>query len=269
MRASDLRAVTQLCMEVGEIQSPAPALEHFVKGSARLLGADVTSLFGAHVDQQWYRAGAGMVHGLDASQMALVQQWYFDSAVAIQDPLNAALLAGGHPSAVKTRRHLLSDAEWYRNPHTCQKRELLGVDDALIAVRPLGDDSMIFTHHRSAGSRAFSSDDEERLTLLCELSRWFFESLRQSGIVVPVRGHPDLPPRLHKVLEKLLLGYSEKEVAARLGYRNATIHKYVEELYRLFNVSSRPELMARWIPRAEPTYQPVGGTLISSRNSYR
>jgi DNA-binding CsgD family transcriptional regulator len=54
-----------------------------------------------------------------------------------------------------------------------------------------------------------------------------------------------LQPRLLKVLEQLLPGYSEKQVAARLGYSPHTVHTYVKAIYKHFGVTSRSELLAK------------------------
>jgi DNA-binding NarL/FixJ family response regulator len=54
-----------------------------------------------------------------------------------------------------------------------------------------------------------------------------------------------LQPRLVKILEQLLPGYSEKQVAARLGYSPHTVHTYIKAIYQHFGVSSRSELLAK------------------------
>jgi DNA-binding NarL/FixJ family response regulator len=56
-----------------------------------------------------------------------------------------------------------------------------------------------------------------------------------------------LPPRPQQTLQYLLAGNSEKEIAANLGLALNTVHHYVKHLYRHFNVSSRSELLARWV----------------------
>lgn len=61
---------------------------------------------------------------------------------------------------------------------------------------------------------------------------------------------PPLPPRARQVFDLLLHGLGEKEVAARLGIRPSTVHDYVKEIYRRHGVSSRAELLARWIRRS-------------------
>jgi len=56
-----------------------------------------------------------------------------------------------------------------------------------------------------------------------------------------------LPPRLKCLLFELLEGDSEKEIANRLELSRHTIHEYVKAIYARLDVSSRSELMARWI----------------------
>ena len=58
---------------------------------------------------------------------------------------------------------------------------------------------------------------------------------------------PPLTPRERQVLGFLLTGASEKEVAARLDISQQTVHAHIKALYRACGVSSRPQLMARWL----------------------
>jgi DNA-binding CsgD family transcriptional regulator len=58
-----------------------------------------------------------------------------------------------------------------------------------------------------------------------------------------------LPPRLKRVLFRLLTGDSEKEIANQLSLSRHTVHEYVKVIYARLDVSSRSELMARWIRR--------------------
>ena len=56
-----------------------------------------------------------------------------------------------------------------------------------------------------------------------------------------------LSPRVRQTLEGLLGGDQEKEIASRMGVSKHTVHVYVKQLYRKFNVSSRGELLARFV----------------------
>jgi DNA-binding CsgD family transcriptional regulator len=56
-----------------------------------------------------------------------------------------------------------------------------------------------------------------------------------------------LSPRLRQTLQSLLAGASEKQVAMKLGLSQHTVHVYVKALYKRYGVSSRGELLARWV----------------------
>jgi DNA-binding CsgD family transcriptional regulator len=56
-----------------------------------------------------------------------------------------------------------------------------------------------------------------------------------------------LSPRLRQTLRLLLAGESEKQVAQRLALSPHTVHVYVKKLYKLYGVSSRGELLAKWV----------------------
>jgi DNA-binding CsgD family transcriptional regulator len=57
----------------------------------------------------------------------------------------------------------------------------------------------------------------------------------------------ELSPRLRQTLQSLLAGDSEKQAAAKLGVSQNTVHVYVKQLYRKFDVNSRGELLAKWV----------------------
>ena len=59
-----------------------------------------------------------------------------------------------------------------------------------------------------------------------------------------------LPRRHLQTLQRLLEGDSEKEIAARLQVSPHTVHVYVKALYKRFQVSSRGELLARFVRAA-------------------
>jgi DNA-binding CsgD family transcriptional regulator len=44
-----------------------------------------------------------------------------------------------------------------------------------------------------------------------------------------------------------LAGLSEKDVAVRLELSRHTVHSHVREIYRLLNVRTRSELLARFV----------------------
>ena len=56
-----------------------------------------------------------------------------------------------------------------------------------------------------------------------------------------------LSRRMEQTLRSLLGGDSEKQVAAKLGLSQHTVHVYVKALYKRYGVSSRGELLAMWV----------------------
>lgn len=66
-----------------------------------------------------------------------------------------------------------------------------------------------------------------------------------------------LSPRLSQTLEALLAGDSEKQIAQKLSISPHTVHVYVKQLYKNFNVSSRGELLARFITRRRTECAPI------------
>lgn len=59
-----------------------------------------------------------------------------------------------------------------------------------------------------------------------------------------------LTPRQRQVLTLMLTGDSEKQIALSLNLSRHTIHKFVRQLYEIFDVSSRGELMAIFVDQA-------------------
>jgi len=67
-----------------------------------------------------------------------------------------------------------------------------------------------------------------------------------------------LTERQHAVLNLILAGYSEKQIARQLHRSINTVHSHIRELYRQFDVQSRAELMSLFIT-APPSDQPQTG----------
>lgn len=57
-----------------------------------------------------------------------------------------------------------------------------------------------------------------------------------------------LSPAQRRVFDLLLSGKSEKEVAARLHLSRNTVHNHIREIYKMADVHSRAELLARFVP---------------------
>lgn len=88
-----------------------------------------------------------------------------------------------------------------------------------------------------------------RRQLVADLCRMLGDSVKgertpSSASITPM---PSLSPRMKQTLDRLLAGDSEKQIARHLGLSRHTVHVYVKALYRGFGVSSRGELLAKFV----------------------
>lgn len=76
---------------------------------------------------------------------------------------------------------------------------------------------------------------------VAELHRRLFLT---SGLLV---GDKPLSPMEQQILQALLTGRTEKQIAEEMGHKVATTHTHVVNLYSRFGVKSRAALMALWL----------------------
>lgn len=76
----------------------------------------------------------------------------------------------------------------------------------------------------------------------CEAS-WIY----QGDVLLATRGGMSVSPRQRQVLDYLLAGHAEKQIADKLRLSPNTVHHHIKALHRHFGVSSRSELLAKWV----------------------
>jgi DNA-binding NarL/FixJ family response regulator len=90
---------------------------------------------------------------------------------------------------------------------------------------------------------AGSPDPEKRRQLVADFCRLIGNQIGNEN------AGADLPPRLRETLTSLLSGASEKQIAGTMSLSPHTVHVYVKQIYKHYKVSSRGELLARWVKR--------------------
>jgi DNA-binding CsgD family transcriptional regulator len=169
------------------------------------------------------------------------------SIVPMFRPFLAALAQGCGPSL--TRTDLVPDDVWYRSPYYRDYHAPAGSDAMLYCSLPLPGESEqmgAVTLRRALGERDFSPRDRAIvLEAHTAVIAWIGGPLARFDEPSPAA----LPPRLRQVLRCLLEGDSDKQIAARLSLSRYTVNEYVERIFRHFDVSTRPELLARWVRR--------------------
>jgi DNA-binding CsgD family transcriptional regulator len=62
-------------------------------------------------------------------------------------------------------------------------------------------------------------------------------------------GPQSMSPRLRETLDLVLEGLDKREIAERMKLSPNTVHGYIRELYKIYGVTTRARLMAKWIKR--------------------
>lgn len=261
LSTADWRAMLALVGEVGEIASSGSAQPH------AHLTAELSRLIGA--GPVWWTVVGGAagpddtsgpvirsyVHGLQPEDMRRWEQSYLRELAYESHPMwPRAFATPGHARSF-LRRDLVTDGEWYRSAHVADFSRSFGFDDVVSAIVPIGGGAEVcIATMRPWGDRALGAREREIMRLLTTHTAWLGrrpDPLAQAarngnGVAEVVAG---LAPRYRAVLELLLTGQSEKAIAVALQVSPRTAHKYVEQIYRALEVSSRAELMARFIAR--------------------
>ncbi len=263
LRVRDVRDAYRLIGECRDLGSePALWHRHMLVGLCRLIGA--TQGTGG---EGWWPRPKGCVRAISAYDVNTDPSAHH-AFVAYQrakgqatDPIYRALgRIGGHV-VTRTRRQLVSDAEWYRSVSFTEYRRPARIDHEATSVCWVSGDGAIsgLGLIRTIGERDFSTRELRVLNFFhAELGR-----LIRGPLVSATEPSVDaLSPRLRQTLACLLEGDSEKQVAARLMLSQLTVHQYVKALYRRFCVQSRAQLLAHVIKRAPRFVTPGIGSPI-------
>lgn len=252
MSADDAMALVQLVGDACDPQQPLALLERrrlLVSGLAKLVDADV-----------WI-SDAGYVHPRgtgDSTPVALCDGgWrsdaermevlgvcmHSDLAEPIQAHVNPAR-ERGEPVTIH-RSCALPDAEFYASP-AGQAWNTLGFDHFLFAVFPLDRCAhSAIGLHRRVGRPPFS----ERDRLLVHVAWTQVEWLHRESLNLPIRGEVvQLSLRERQVLILLLGEKTREEAAVALHLSPHTIGDFIKGIYRKLEVSSRAQLLAKFLP---------------------
>jgi DNA-binding NarL/FixJ family response regulator len=106
---------------------------------------------------------------------------------------------------------------------------------------------MVVRVSQSVSTEPMVDGIQQRRQIIADLCRMLALNVNGADRAAPASPLPELSPRMEQTLDRLLLGDSEKQIANRLGLSRHTVHVYVKALYRGFGVSSRGELLAKFV----------------------
>lgn len=247
-----LRRVLTLIHEGAEIPDRAEQEHHLLAGLCRIVGGDVAVAF-EFGDPTSGRPTAGFAHGLDAGERTAMFSAYMGSgddfdtmAGQIRDEL-----AGASPLLTRMRRDVFDDHAWYRSSYLNEFRRSWRIDDCVYSCHQIGAGLYGMSLNRAFGSSPFSGEERELVRVFHQESAWLVRTRPRAPQPPPalLERRAALAPRPREVLDGLLRGAADKEIAADLGLSSHTVRQYVKTIFRAFDVSSRTELVARWSGR--------------------
>lgn len=245
----DARAIVRLLGDlIADVGSIADRRRRLLRELAKLVDADVW----IWVHSRGFAPGANAVpfavlDGGYASeeQKALVLECMTsaEGTRMVSDPLAAEIRRVGH--LTRTRDDLVADDVWYGSEVYRTFRAPSGLDDMILSVYPLSEDSIsAIGLHRRVEAGPFR--DRERC--IAHLVTSEIDWLHRAGTDVPAaEGRGTLTPRQNQILLLLLAGDSPKQIARKLRLSVHTVNDHMKVLHRHFNASSRGELLSRFV----------------------
>jgi DNA-binding CsgD family transcriptional regulator len=239
--SADLTAVMKL---FGEIQELPPdrivRAEHLVRGLAQIVHAQVGIVSEIHNYQSGNQFHISPVFDFGWSS-AVERSWNmkFFEGDQLDDPLTNHIIGVSGTVITRARVEMLADSEWYRSPNVMELRRRARIDHCIYSnffTSP--GEGMSLAFHRAWGDRPFTARDVAIVDIV---------HANQQVYALPDRGISRFSQRHRQVLDALLAGNSEKQIARKLDISQHTVHFYVKALYESLKVCSRPELMSLWV----------------------
>jgi DNA-binding CsgD family transcriptional regulator len=238
--------------------SAEPARHHLLGGICELIGASNATWVGAvrvgapqprDPVKGWRPRVIRQLHPHRAFERVLKERGKGIDAGQV-DPTTIANAAG----AGRHRVNLLTDLvtkEWYEGAFYRLFYLDAGYSDAIWAVVPLNKDAeSYFGFYRDIGREPFGQLEKETVDQALRGLRWFHrQQFLSEGLMV---GTSALTTAERRVLQGLLRGLGDREIAAELGQSEHTTREYVQRLFRKYNVTSRTVLLALWLGRNIP-----------------
>ena len=248
LRLADVRRALHLvgeCRELG--RDPAQWRTHLAERVIGLVGAVTCISFELNYPATPFVPRILHDAGWDAAGRSIFLAYMADNGPAT-DPTHVGIQRQSRPSLTLTRQELIGDDEWYASPAVSEARRAADVDHCIHSQRLLLRHGLWdeFTVHRGWRDPPFGDRERRMLALFhTELARLWTRRPASAAMPVPVA---ELPARVRRVYGHLVRGDTERQAAIAIGIAPQTVHSYVKELYKRLNVSSRAELLLRYLP---------------------
>ena len=146
-----------------------------------------------------------------------------------------------------TIQHETAPPGWYESEFYRSLIEPFEIRYVMYLATPLNEDVEGWLGFKRIGDDKPLFGERER-ALLARAGRalkWFHRNVAlHHGLLVAEK---PLTPAERRVLQALLQGGSEREIAEKTGLTLSTVHTYATRIYRKFNVKGRAGLTALWL----------------------
>jgi DNA-binding CsgD family transcriptional regulator len=252
LETDDIRAVAGLLGEVAGFGGDVgQRRQRLVAGLSGLIAGDIW---------YWVQSAGASDHSNPAAfafqtdgwrskeQQALVVSSHHSSAGGL---INTYFQKRFPQNVTCIRADVASDAIWYASELYQRFHEPAGIDDFLMSVYHLpGNIISGLGFYRLAANGRFSLRHRAMVHLVMEQVGWLHRGPTEVPAAAVV---PALSPRCRETLLHLLSGDSRKQIAHKLHVSENTVSDYIKSLHRQFGVSSRGELMAKFLSGAPRT----------------
>ncbi|VTR91520.1 family transcriptional regulator : LuxR family transcriptional regulator OS=Myxococcus stipitatus (strain DSM 14675 / JCM 12634 / Mx s8) GN=MYSTI_02013 PE=4 SV=1: GerE [Gemmata massiliana] len=255
VRLRDLRAVYELtheCRDLGD--DPIAWRKHWFSKIAALVGADLAlggELTGlkAGTPRELGTADWGWDNGFNRAGWRRALELMKTDPAYSPMLLECGVRLQSQDGVALSATDFVDERQWLRGIEYQEVYRPIGVHHSLwcckcVPGKTNETNGAFFC--RAAGRRNFN--DREKAILAeahSTIMAFVGGALTRFDAPSPV----DLAPRVRGVLRCLLEGDSDKQVAARLGISKYTVNQYVKVIFTHFGVTTRAELLARWIRR--------------------
>ena len=258
LRASDWRAIRGMTGEARELGDDAFAWrDHWLSRLAKLIDTSVGHLGEMELGPGFRPKDLGVaVWGyqegfVDLETVGRQLEEFRRSEADYFASLRGYLRASARDDGVcLSRRDFIEDGVWYRSADYLVVQQIFGVDPVLYC----------FSSLPGAGRAELSGMILNRARGMKEFGPRERAVVREAhNAIVPLIGRElarfrepspsDLTPRVREALACMLEGDSDKQIASRLGLSTNTVNQYAKMIHRHFGVTSRRQLLARWLRR--------------------
>jgi len=163
------------------------------------------------------------------------------------DPLSELAIKAAGKTRVYRRAHVIPESEWAEHWLKKEYWDKYDIGDRMSGVFNIDSQAESYIIiDRPIGAEPFNQDDEQVLyQALQEFPRLHYLLLLERGLTK--HAQRPLAPRQQELVKLMLGPLSEKDIASKMGLSQVTVHSYIKDLYKNFNIKNRLEMIQLWL----------------------